>query len=317
MYACSTTLWSYRPTRPAHACLNASTHARTQPQPTSIHPHLDAFSKHQPSLIDEVHICLATRIIRLLETISLTSRNLGRLSAQPDLDARGVTTHAQPSTPRHASPCLGYGPWGKRNLQPAACHAMMTMTMSSPQCRNHGLSGACSQLPLERQPLYGLARKQTHQSGCLLYLFRHAFMNEGLAALHAQSQSFSPSRKPKSSPREKASVASDSLRSSHTLAVVSQPWPCRGSLRAVCRHTPGDVIILPSPPPATPWKFPRSQVSRILDWDLRVPSMPSRQPVGPVTAWASLFQRTSLTSHLGSRATQKSDLYSMAHLAPG
>lgn len=232
----------------------------------------------------------------------------------------GVTTHAQPSTPGHTSPCLGHGPWGKRNLRPAACHAMMTMTMSSPQCRNHGLSGACSNLPLERQPLCGLARKQTHQSGCLLNLFRHAFMNEGLAALHARSQSFSPSRKPNSSPPKShriRSVTSDSLRSSHTrcrlpaLALLWQP-ACR-----VPSSYPGDVIILPSPATCTPWKFPRSQVSRILDWDLRVPSMPSRQPVGPVTALASLFQRTSLTSHLGSRATQKSDLYSMAHLPSG
>lgn len=31
----------------------------------------------------------------------------------------------------------------------------------------------------------------------------------------------------------------------HTRCRLPQPWPCRGSLRAVCRHTPGDVIILP------------------------------------------------------------------------
>lgn len=122
---------------------------------------------------------------------------------------------------------------------------MMTMTMSSPQCRNHGLSGACSHLALERQPLCGLARKQTHQSGCLLYLFRHAFMNEGLAALHAQSQSFSPSRKPNSSPRRKGlGRIGFAAKLTHSLS-SPQPWPCRGSLRAVCRHTPGDVIILP------------------------------------------------------------------------
>lgn len=133
------------------------------------------------------------------------------------------------------------------DLRPAACHAMMTMTMSSPQCRNHGLSGACSNLPLERQPFCGLARKQTHQSGCLLNLFRHAFMNEGLAALHARSQSLSPSRKPNSSPPKSHRIRCEA----HTLAVVSQPWPCCGSLRAVCRrHTPGDIITLPPPPPA-------------------------------------------------------------------
>lgn len=82
--------------------------------------------------------------------------------------------------------------------------------------------------------------------------------------------------------------------------------------RVPCAVIPqGDVIILPPPPPATPWKFPRSQVSRILDWDLRVPSMPSRQPVGPVThpALASLFQRTSLTSHLGPPALRKTQTY--------
>lgn len=95
------------------------------------------------------------------------------------------------------SSCLGHGPWartlGKRK---PACDTMMTMTMSSPQCRNHGLSGAGSHLPPRRQPLSGLASKQAHQSGCSVCLFRHAFMNEGLAALHAQSQSSSPSRKP-------------------------------------------------------------------------------------------------------------------------
>lgn len=126
------------------------------------------------------------------------------------------------------------------------------MTMSSPQCRNHGLSGACSNLPPERQPLCGLARKQTHQSGCLLNLFRHAFMNEGLAALHARSQSFSPSRKPNSSPPKShriRSVTSDSLRSSHTrcrlpaLALLWQPacrvpssYPRRRHYSSAARH---------------------------------------------------------------------------------
>lgn len=64
-------------------------------------------------------------------------------------------------------------------------------------------------MPLKRQTLSGLASKQTHQSGCSVCLFRHAFMNEGLTALHAQSQSSSPSRKPNRA-REKDSVASDS-----------------------------------------------------------------------------------------------------------
>lgn len=45
-------------------------------------------------------------------------------------------------------------------------------------------------------PLPGLVPKQIHQSGCSECLFRHAFMKEGLAGLHAQSQSPSPSRNP-------------------------------------------------------------------------------------------------------------------------
>lgn len=104
---------------------------------------------------------------------------------------------------------------------------------------------------------------------------------------------------------EKASVASGSLRSSHTRCRLPSLGPAVEACVPCAVIPQATSLFFRPPPPATPWKFPRSQVSRILDWDLRVPSMPSRQPVGPVTAMASLFQRTSLTSHLGSRATQK------------
>lgn len=124
---------------------------------------------------------------------------------------------------------MDLGPWGgggEGNLRPAACDAMMTMTMSSPQCRNHGLSGAGSHLPLERKAPSGLDPKQTHQSGCSACLFRHAFMNEGLAALHAQSQSSSPSRKPNRGPRGRDSRSHIGFASrARSLAALSQPWP--------------------------------------------------------------------------------------------
>lgn len=139
-----------------------------------------------------------------------------------------------------------------------------------------------------------------------------ACVHEGRFGCPARTESvLQPEQKAKSRPRKGLGRIGFAARSC-----------CGGRLcgrlpRAVIPQ--GDVIILPSPPPATPWKFPRSQVSRILDWDLRVPSMPSRQPVGPVTHSLGLV----IPAHKPHeppwppRATQNSDLYSMPDPPPG
>lgn len=151
--------------------------------------------------------------------------------AQRRQAGRHTTCAALQGTPRLALPWS----WTLGGKRKPACDTMMTMTMPSPQCRNHGLSGAGSHLPLGRQPLSGLASKQAHQSGCSACLFRHAFMNEGLAALHAQSQSFSPSRKPNRA-RGKKRTRSHRIRTKTCRAAVVTSL-CGPS--AVCRHTPG------------------------------------------------------------------------------